>query len=175
MHRRFREEQFSLRCLKPRLVWLYAHEPHDHFFHSYVGHRCVVCSSRILKVVKTSRLLTLAALLVLITGCANPHFFPRLRPLFPGFAEEGLSSSARSALAEAKIDFQLARQGNAPRYAKYVGEESTSRSKIYQGRGYRLTRVMRTDPTAEGPDIVLQSSITGGKPWHYDEVDEVSF
>jgi hypothetical protein len=124
---------------------------------------------------KTYILQLMVASLLLLDGCANPHFFPRFKPLFPGFLEDSLSMSARKALAKAKTDFELARHCHEPRYAKYVGMESTSQSRIYQGDGYRLTMVDRTDPTETGPSIVLGPCITGGKPWLYDEVDEVSF
>lgn len=30
-------------------------------------------------------------------------------------------------------------------------------------------------PHKEGPDILLSPSITGGEPYHYDEVDDISY
>jgi hypothetical protein len=110
------------------------------------------------------------------TGCANPHFFPQMRPLFAGLNEEHLSPGAQRSLAEAKADFMLAKHGKTPQYAALAQSVPNSRSKIYVGKGYRLT-VVREDnihPHRSGPAIVVSPSITGGKAYRYDEVDEVA-
>jgi hypothetical protein len=117
-----------------------------------------------------------AALLVisLLSSCANPHFFPRLRPLFPGLDEAGLSAADRTALAQAKTDFQRVKHGKTPQYATLVSAIPHTRSRVYQGQAYCLTSVREDNiyPHRTGPDIVVSPSITGGKAYHYDEVDE---
>lgn len=113
------------------------------------------------------------ATLALLSGCASVHFFPRTRPLFVGFDEQHLSDAGRAALERGKADFQRARGGNEPLYARYVRTLPDSRSKVYQGDGYELTLV--DDGTLwhkSGPQIVLDVTLTGGKPYRYDEVDE---
>jgi hypothetical protein len=112
------------------------------------------------------------------SACAlptNPHWFPRARPLFAGLDEGKVRPSARAALAEAKVDFQLARHDKALRYAKYVSTIPYTNSRVYQGKGYRLTIVHKDLGVShsDGPDILLDASITGGKPFSYDEIDEV--
>lgn len=111
--------------------------------------------------------------LLVLTACANEHFFPRLRPLFPGVDEAAVSPKARPALAKAKVDFQLARQASPPQYAHYVGKAPYSNSKIYEGDGYRLTLVNKDFVHYQevGPDIVLDPSLTGGRSYHYNEID----
>jgi hypothetical protein len=113
------------------------------------------------------------------SGCASPlsaHFFPRLRPLFAGLDETKIRQEAKPSLAQAKADFQLARRGQEPRYARLVGNVPNSQSKVYQGRGYRLTKVRDHAfyGHADGAGIVIEPSITGGKPYRYDEVDEIA-
>jgi hypothetical protein len=110
------------------------------------------------------------------TGCANPHFFPQMRPLFAGLNEEHLSPGAQKSLAEAKADFMLAKHGKTPQYATLAESVPNTRSKVYVGKGYRLT-VVREDsiyPHRSGPAIVVSPCITGGKVYRYDEVDEVA-
>ena len=124
-----------------------------------------------------SLLLSALFSLCMLVGCANPHFFPRTRPLFAGLDETHVPAGATTMLAQAKVDFQLARQGHAPQHAKYAQTIPFTRSKVYEGQGYRLT-VVHEDikyPHKKGPDIVLSSTITGGKPYHYGEVDEVTY
>jgi len=118
----------------------------------------------------------IASFLLSSTSCANPHFFPRLRPLFPGLAETDLSAPARNSLAQAKADFLLLKQGKPPQYARFVSTIPNTRSRVYEGQGYRLTRVREDNiyPHKFGPEIVVSPSITGGKAYHYDEVDEVA-
>lgn len=112
----------------------------------------------------------------ILSSCANPHFFPRLRPLFPGLAETGLSAPARNSLARAKADFLLLKQGQPPQHAKFVSTIPYTRSRVYSGQGYRLTMVRQDNiyPHKVGAEIVVSPSITGGKAYHYDEVDEVA-
>lgn len=112
----------------------------------------------------------------LLASCADPHFMPRTRPLFIGLEETAVPDSARNSLNRAKADFQLARNGRAPLYARYVEVIPHSSSKVYEGDGYRLTLVREEFPHGyrEGPAIVISSRITGGAAFHYDEVDECS-
>ena len=118
-----------------------------------------------------SSLFALAALAM--TGCANPHFFPRLRPLFVDLNETQVPASARSVLLQAKSDFQRARHHEIPRYAIYSGRRDNPWGKVYQGHGYRVTMVHQESSTGvlDGPAIVLDPSITGGQSYRYDEVD----
>ena len=110
---------------------------------------------------------------LLLVGCANPHFFPRARPLFPGLNEAVLPLNAKARIDEAKNDFQLARAGKQPAFALYVSTIPYTHSKIFEGRGYSLTLVDKTINMvhSQGPEIVISSSLTGGKPYLYDEID----
>lgn len=112
----------------------------------------------------------------LLSSCANPHFFPRLRPLFPGLDEAQVPVSAQSALQHAKCDFQLAKHGKSPQYAKFVHTIPHTRSKVYEGQGYCLTMVHEDSryPLRMGPEIIVLPSITGAGAYRYDEVDEVA-
>lgn len=114
--------------------------------------------------------------LCLLSSCANPHFFPRLHPLFPGLDEAGLSAADRTTLAKAKTDFQLVKHGKAPQYATLVSADPHTRSRVYQGQSYCLTSVREDNPCCcrTGPEIVFSPTITGGKAYRYDEVDEVA-
>src|SRR3954463_9790697 len=79
-------------------------------------------------------LLTICFLgLSVIPGCANPHFFPRLQPLFPGLNEAQLSSAGKNAVAKAKQDFVLVKHGESPAYARLVQADSPGGTKVYQG------------------------------------------
>ena len=94
-------------------------------------------------------------------------------PLFAGLDEAKVPQSAKTALAQAKADFQLARHGKAPRYAHYVSGVPYTRSKVYEGNHYRLTLVDKelVRPQEHGPAIELDGKITGGAPFQYDEID----
>jgi hypothetical protein len=118
------------------------------------------------------QILAVSALLILSQGCANPHFLPKLRPLFPGLDDTQVPARSRAALEQAKIDFQLARKGEPPQYARYVGTIPYTESKIYRGNGYTLTLVNGGLRDRLGPQILVESAITGGKPFSYDEVIE---
>jgi len=108
-----------------------------------------------------------------LSSCANPSFFPRLRPLFAGLDESHLPPDKRVALQKAKVDFQRARHGQPPLYAHFTGDVPYSHSLRYAGDGYVLTWVHTGEihRWAQGPDIVLSGSLTGGNPYHYDELD----
>lgn len=111
-----------------------------------------------------------------LPGCAgtqNPNFFPRVRPLFAGLDESKVPADAKPLLANAKTDFQLARRGKAPCHAKYVTTIPYTHSRVFEGKGYCITLVKKNlvDSFYEGPQIVLNSCITGGKPFTYDEVE----
>jgi hypothetical protein len=120
------------------------------------------------------RLLSLVIFIVTATACGNPHFFPRLQPLFPGLDESSIRANGRRALDEAKADFVLLKRGEAPRYATFVKTAPYSRSRVYDGKGYRLTFVCEQSvyPHRVGPEIVIFSGITGGREYRYREIDE---
>lgn len=109
------------------------------------------------------------------SGATNPHFFPRMHPLFAGLDESKVCDCAKAILTKAKADFQLARHGEEPRYAKYVSTIPYTHSRVYEGKGYRLTMVNKdlVSVRYEGPRIVLDACITGGKPFAYDEVNAI--
>ena len=111
----------------------------------------------------------------LLVGCANPHFFPCTRCLFPGMDESSVPSRCRQALAEAKEDFQRVQHGQLPAHAKFVCGIACTHSKIFDGNGYRITLVDKDFPSqhAKGPDIVLHSSLTGGAAYHYDRIENL--
>jgi len=111
-----------------------------------------------------------------LSGCANPHFFPKARPLFAGLDESKVPVAARPALAEAKADFHLARRGQGPRYAKFQSTDTYSRSQFYKGRGYLLTIAHKESGFShvDGPKIEIDSSITGGAPLSYAELENLS-
>ena len=120
--------------------------------------------------------LILSIVFLSLPGCAgrqNACFFPRVHPLFAGLDESKVCGCARPMLAKAKEDFQLARHGKEPCHAKYVSTIPYTRSRVYEGKGYRITMVNKDIVPAhyEGPQIVLDAGITGGKPFTYDEVD----
>jgi hypothetical protein len=108
-----------------------------------------------------------------VSGCASGHFFPRCQPLFAGLSETAVPAGARGALAEAKEDFQCGRCGEAPRHARYVTTLPYTHSRVYEGRGYRLTLVDKRLVTSamKGPEIVVDATITGGGVYRYDEID----
>jgi len=121
-----------------------------------------------------SILITIAC--AILTGCGgNPHFMPRTHPIFAGLDEQKLSNSAKAMLAEAKADFQLARQGKEPSHAKYASTIPGTHSRVFEGRGYELTLVNKDEIVClcVGPKIVLKSAITGGQPFEYDEVNRL--
>jgi hypothetical protein len=112
---------------------------------------------------------------ILLAGCADPHFFPRLRPLFAGLDESKVPTSSREALNEAKTDFRLAEHRQTPRYARYLETTPGTDTKVYAGTGYRIAMVhvdRSYGARLDGPRILLDRSLTGGDPYAYDEVDE---
>jgi len=124
---------------------------------------------------KASRTLVSGILLV-VAGCADPHFFPRLRPLFVGLDEASVPVEARPVLAQAKTDFRRARRREAPRFAVFSGFSSHPKGKVYTGKGYRITEVHDEGVNSwlDGLEITLDSSITGRAPFHYSEGDRNS-
>jgi hypothetical protein len=116
--------------------------------------------------------------LAAVPACANasnPHFFPRMHPLFAGFDETKVRPGAKAALAEAKADFLSARRGKAPQFAQYVSTIPYTHSRVYQGKGYQITLVSKDLVYAHfaGPQIVLEAGITGGQPFAYDEIESL--
>jgi hypothetical protein len=111
---------------------------------------------------------------VLLNGCANPHVFPRTKPLFAGFDESSLGPAAKAKLNRAKIDFLRAKHDEEPLYAKYLRTLRPGDSREYRGNGYTVTIVHTYSLPShqDGPRILLTREITGGAPFEYDEVDE---
>ncbi len=107
--------------------------------------------------------------------CSNPHVLPRLKPLFGGFDESTVPVSARVLLDHAREDFQLARHCHEPVHAKRAGVISDTHSRVFKGDGYTLTMVNKDQVNVllTGPEIVLSSKITNGKPYRYDEIDRI--
>ena len=110
-----------------------------------------------------------------LPGCANPRFLPTTRPLFVGFEEQHLSGDKLVALERAKVDFQRARGGKAPVYARHLRTLPYSRSEVSKGDGYEITLV--DEPALHGhdfgPRIILGPELTGGRPYSYDEVTNI--
>lgn len=107
------------------------------------------------------------------TSCSSPHVFPRTKPLFVGLDESGLSPVAQRQLAKAKTDFQCVRTSGKPFHAQDAGRVPHSKTRRFVGDGYEITMV---DSWAgfvhsHGPKISIQPSVTGGKAYHYDEVE----
>lgn len=107
------------------------------------------------------------------TSCSSPHVFPRLKPLFVGLDESALNPVAKRKLAKAKTDFQCVRTSGKPFHAQDSGRVPHSKTRKFVGDGYEITMV---DSWAgfvhsHGPKICIQPSITGGKAYHYDEVE----
>jgi hypothetical protein len=109
-----------------------------------------------------SALLSLA--LLALPACAGSNsagFFPRMHPLFAGLDETKVCGCAKASLAQ------------EPVHAKYVSTIPYTHSRVFEGKGYCITLVKKdlVDSFYEGPKIVLNASITGGKPFTYDEVE----
>lgn len=107
------------------------------------------------------------------TSCSSPHLFPRTRPLFVGLDESGMSPVAKHQLAKAKADFQSVRASEKPCHARDAGRLPHTKSERFLGEGYEITMV---DSWAgfvhsRGPKICIQPCVTGGKAYHYDEID----
>ena len=120
-----------------------------------------------------SILILSSVLAIACTECSSPHVFPRLKPLFVGLDESALSQASKNKLTHAKVDFQCARKGEPPRFASDAGGIRHTRSRRFIGDGYEIIIV---DASAgfvrrTGPEITIASCITGGKPYHYDEIE----
>ncbi len=111
--------------------------------------------------------------LSVLTGCASDHFFPRLKTPFVGLDEAGIPASAKPALAQAKEDFWLCQHGKAPRHACCAKTYPCAHSQVFAGRGYQITLVDNdlVRPQQHGVTVELESSLTGGKPFHLDDID----
>lgn len=118
--------------------------------------------------------LAAAAFALSLSACANPHYFPYERAPFAGLEQVKGTPAAQQALAEAREDFQLALHDQTPVHAHYVETLPASRTKVYAGNGYRLT-IVHVDfigSHRDGPEITLDSSITGGSPRTFDHITE---
>lgn len=118
--------------------------------------------------------LPLVTLLALgLSSCASHSVMPRTKALFAGLDESRLSSIALGKLAKAKRDFECVRACGKPCHASDVGLVSHSQSRRFAGDGYEITLVNTWSGFIhrQGPEIVIDPSITGGKPFRYDEID----
>jgi len=118
--------------------------------------------------------LPLAALLALaLSGCASHSVLPRTKALFAGLDETHLTPTAATRLAKAKRDFQCVRACGKPCHASDAGGVPHSQSRRFTGDGYEIILVKASSGFnhREGVEIVIDSSITGGKPFHYEEID----
>ena len=118
--------------------------------------------------------LLMAALFTLAcSGCASHSVLPRTKALFPGLDESHLSAAAISILSKAKQDFQCVRACGKACHASDAGRVPHSQSRRFMGDGYQITLVNASSGFnhREGVEIVIDSNITGGKPFHYEEID----
>ena len=112
-------------------------------------------------------------LLMLATGCASHSVLPRTKALFAGLDATRLSPAAAIKLAKAKKDFQCVRACGKPCHASDAGRVPHSQSRRFTGDGYEIILVKASSGFnhREGVEIIIDSSITGGKPFHYEEID----
>lgn len=116
------------------------------------------------------KLLALLMMVMLSAACSNSPFFATFKPLLAGLDESGMTATARSALAEARFDFERARKDHPPHYARLISHDPKAGSKCYQGRGYKLTVFDASGPRhLVGQRIEVDASITGGEVFRYDE------
>lgn len=117
-------------------------------------------------------LASLALALATLTACSNPHFFPHSRPLFSGLDEARVPAESQHILAQAKADFRQARRNRAPAHASLVSRKPTPTGQIsvYQGNGYQIEVAENSPAGREGPRIVIEPRVTGGRVYEYDEV-----
>ncbi len=118
--------------------------------------------------------LLLATLFTLTcSSCASHSVLPRTKALFAGLDESHLSAAAVSKLSRAKQDFQCVRACGKPCHASDAGRVPHSQSQRFSGDGYQITLVKASSGFnhREGVEIVIDSSITGGRPFHYEEID----
>lgn len=115
------------------------------------------------------KLLALLMMVMLFGACSNSPFFAAFKPLFAGLDESGMTAAARSALAEAKFDFERARKDHPPHYARLISHDTKAGFKCYQGRGYKLTIYGGGPRHRVGQKIEVDASIAGGEVFRYDE------
>ncbi len=111
--------------------------------------------------------------LTLLAGCASNHLFPKSQPLFTGLDETKVPSKCRVAVANAKEDFLRAQRREKPLHAREVTGVVCAQQKLYRGDGYLLT-VRDNDlvrPQEHGVRVVLESRLTGGHSFCYDDID----
>lgn len=118
------------------------------------------------------RHLTLLVILMLTSGCASFDPFLSFKPLFAGLDESGMTATARSALAEARYDFERARKNHPPHYARLISHDPKAGFKCYRGRGYTLTIYGGGPRHRVGQKIEVEPAITGSSPYRYDESNE---
>jgi hypothetical protein len=114
--------------------------------------------------------------LLVLASCASEHALPQFKPLIGGLDESLVPASARVALIHAKEDFQCVRQGRAPLYARPAGIVPGTRSRVFEGDGYRLTAVDSdySNVHLHGLEIVIDPSITHAQAYHYDEIQRTN-
>lgn len=120
--------------------------------------------------------LLLASLLVLtLTSCASHSVLPRTKALFAGLDESRLSPAAATKLAKAKRDFECVRACGKPCHASDAGRVPHSQSRRFTGDGYEITLVKASSGFnhREGVEIVISPSVTGAKPFRYEEIDVI--
>lgn len=117
--------------------------------------------------------IAVVSLSLLLPACADEHFFPKVRPLFPGLNEAMVPVKEKTKLAKAKVDFARARHGKAPQYAHLANSDSGAA--VYSGEGYRITLVHNDVVLYQdvGAGIVIEPCLTGGAPYAYDEIERL--
>ena len=118
------------------------------------------------------RHLTLCLFFILTSGCASIDPFVSFKPLFSGLDESGMTAAARSALAEARFDFECARKDHPPHYARLISHDPKAGFKCYRGRGYTLTTYADGPRHRVGQKIEVEPAITGSSTYRYDESHE---
>lgn len=113
------------------------------------------------------------AFAVVGAGCSSHDLLPHTKPLFAGIDMSRVPAGSPNRLAKAKTDFQCARAGGVPCHARDAGRIPHSQSRRFEGDGYEITLVDSWSGFIhrKGPKITLDSSLTGGKPYSYEEIE----
>lgn len=108
----------------------------------------------------------------LIFGCSYYDPLERFRPLFVRLDEASMPAKARYKLDQAKWDFALARKGRPLCYAKQICEDTSAGTKTYQACGYKIIIHDGGPRRHVGQEIIIESSVTGTRPYHYTEISQ---
>lgn len=125
---------------------------------------------------RSQPVLLLAAFFALaLASCASHAVLPRTKALFAGLDESRLPAAAVAKLAKAKRDFACVRACGKPCHASDAGRVPNSQSRRFTGDGYEITLVNASSGFnhREGVEITISPSITGGKPFRYEEIDVI--